>query len=66
MGMWYVCGSDDWTAFQIHMDAVLSLPVIAENLQDHPFSPFSEEEVGPFYLVQDVIQNQNMFLINIA
>jgi hypothetical protein len=44
--MWYVCGSDDWAAFQIHMDAVLSLPVIAENLQDHPFSPFSEEEMG--------------------
>jgi hypothetical protein len=28
------------------MDAVLSLPVIAENLQDRPFSPFSEDEMG--------------------
>jgi hypothetical protein len=65
MGMWYVCSSDDWAAFQMYIDAVLTLPVVAENLQDHPFSQFSEEEVD-FYLVHDFIWNQNMFLINIA
>ncbi|KAH9570262.1 hypothetical protein CY35_02G031200 [Sphagnum magellanicum] len=38
--------SDDWAAFQMYIDAVLTLPIVAENLQDHPFSQFSEEEMG--------------------
>jgi hypothetical protein len=46
MGMWHVCSSDDWAAFQMYIDAVLTLPIVAENLQDHPFSQYSEEEVG--------------------
>jgi hypothetical protein len=46
MGMWYVCSSDDWAAFQMYIDAVLTLPIVAQNLLDQPFSQISEQEVG--------------------